>query len=196
MQEERSIVRTILDKDRDKLIVIGVDGLSRSGKTTYVKDAGDLLKENHIDYVCLHMDDFIERRKKRYHTGLDEWKEYYYLQWNVENLRNDMFSKLKSSTRLTLQYYDDESDVHTTKELKLPSSGVILIEGVFLQRKEWKGYFDYLIYLDCGREARFRRENESTQAQLEKFKKRYWKAEDYYLQNIQPLENADYVIMT
>ncbi|WP_175989192.1 kinase [Bacillus sp. Marseille-Q1617] len=196
MKEENNGLKNFLQRNSDKLSVIGIDGLSRSGKTTYVNELGKMLEENHTDYMCLHMDDYIEKRNKRYNTGFEEWKEYYYLQWDVEYLRKNMFAKLKNFSRLTLQYYDNESDVHVSKTMKLPSSGVILIEGVFLQRKEWKGFFDYLIYLDCERETRFRRESEYTQTQTEKFKKRYWKAEDYYMKSVQPAANADYVIKT
>ncbi|MEL3971388.1 kinase [Rossellomorea oryzaecorticis] len=196
MFEENIGLKNFLQSNSERLSVIGIDGLSRSGKTTYVNELGKMLEENHIEYVCLHMDDFIERCNKRYNTGFDEWKEYYYLQWNVESLTVNLFEKLKVSSELTLQYYDGESDIQFRKDLKLPSNGVIFIEGVFLQRKEWKGYFDYIIYLDCERETRFNRESKSTQTQMDKFKNRYWKAEDYYLLNLQPMEHADIVIKT
>jgi uridine kinase len=191
-----SVFEKIIYNNESKLIVIGVDGLSRSGKTTYVNMVEKFLGENHINHVCLHLDDFIETRSKRYHTGFEEWEEYYFLQWNVERLRKDMFERLRNSTFLKLQFYDGEKDVQIPKDVNIPSTGCILIEGVFLQRKEWKDYFDCVIYLNCDRETRFRRESELTQSHLEKFKKRYWKAEDYYLMNINPEESADYVINT
>jgi uridine kinase len=191
-----SVFKKILHENECKLIVIGVDGLSRSGKTTYVNKLEKFLEENHIDHICLHLDDFIETRSKRYHTGYEEWEEYYFLQWNVEKLSEDLFASLKSSTLLNLHFYNDEKDVQIPKDVIIPSSGCILIEGVFLQREEWRGYFDSVIYLNCDRETRFKRESELIQTHLEKFEKRYWKAEDYYLLNIKPEENADYIINT
>ncbi|WP_419638780.1 kinase [[Bacillus] enclensis] len=191
-----SVFEKIKYNNESKLIVIGVDGLSRSGKTTYVNMVEKFLVDNHIDHVCLHLDDFIEKRSKRYNTGFEEWEEYYFLQWNVEKLRKDMFEQLRNSTFLKLQFYDGEKDVQIPKDVNIPSTGCILIEGVFLQRKEWKDYFDCVIYLNCDRETRFRRESELTQSRLEKFKKRYWKAEDYYLMNVNPEESADYIINT
>jgi uridine kinase len=191
-----SVFKKILHDNESKLIVIGVDGLSRSGKTTYVNKVEKFLVENHIDHVCLHLDDFIEPRSKRYNTGYEEWEEYYFLQWNVEKLKEDLFTGLRSSTLLHLQFYNGEKDVQISKDVIIPSTGCILIEGVFLQRKEWKDYFDYVIYLNCDRETRFKRERELTQTHLEKFEKRYWKAEDYYLMNVKPEESADYITNT
>jgi len=53
---------------------------------------------------------------------------------------------------------------------------------------------DSVVFLDCPREERFLRENEETQTSKEKFENRYWKAEDYYLQEVEPVECADVVI--
>jgi uridine kinase len=63
----------------------------------------------------------------------------------------------------------------------IPNDCVVIIEGVFLQRKEWREFFDYIVYLDCPRETRFLREGEIVKGNIEKFRNRYWKAEDYYL---------------
>ena len=47
---------------------------------------------------------------------------------------------------------------------------VIVIEGVFLQRKEWRDFFHYMVYLDCPRETRFLRESEETQKTFQNLK--------------------------
>ena len=51
-----------------------------------------------------------------------------------------------------------------------------------------------MVYLDCPRETRFLRESPETQKNLSKFKNRYWKAEDYYLETELPKDRADVVI--
>ena len=80
------------------------------------------------------------------------------------------------------------------KEIQLPLVGVIIVEGVFLQRKEWRDFFHYMVYLDCSRETRFLRESPETQKNLSKFQSRYWKAEEHYLEAELPRERADLVI--
>ena len=50
-----------------------------------------------------------------------------------------------------------------------------------------------MVYLDCQRDTFSSGESE-TQKNLSKFKNRYWKAEDYYLETELPKDWADLVI--
>ncbi|MGG4167959.1 kinase [Rossellomorea vietnamensis] len=181
------------DKPR---FILGIDGLSRSGKTTFVKQLSAELNEESLQYHIFHIDDFIVDRKRRYDTGLEEWQEYFQLQWDVTWLSKHFFQGLPDMERVTLPYYDGATDTHETRTIQLPKEGLIIIEGVFLQRKEWKHFFDKVVYLDCPRETRFNRESNETKKNISKFKNRYWKAEDYYINQYNPREQADIVITT
>lgn len=81
----------------------------------------------------------------------------------------------------------------------MPTSAIIIVEGVFLQRKQWRSYFDFKIFLDCTQELWFKRVLGRDvylvdyQARVNKYKRRYWLAEDYDLNEERPIENADYI---
>jgi len=184
----------VMKNHKENRFILGVDGLSRSGKTTFVKNLKENMKQESIPFHIFHIDDHIVERNKRYDTGFEEWHEYYYLQWDIEWLRQKFFQKLQTETKLTLPFYYDETDSSEMKKVQIPIVGVIVIEGVFLQRKEWRDFFHYMVYLDCPRETRFLRESEETQKNLSKFENRYWKAEDYYLETELPKDRADLVI--
>ncbi|MCZ8537078.1 kinase [Paenisporosarcina quisquiliarum] len=173
--------------------ILGIDCLSRSGKTTFVKKFEQHFQEKDIPLCILHIDDYIVVRNQRYNTGREEWYEYYHLQWDTEWLKDHLFKKLKSSRELHLLTYDYSSDTQKSQVVRLPETCLIIIEGVFLQRKAWRSFYDYMIYLDCPREKRFNRESETTQMNIEKFRTRYWKAEDYYLKTEFPKKQADMV---
>jgi uridine kinase len=178
----------------NKRIILGIDGLSRSGKTTFVKKFASMLSEKEINYLVLHLDDHIVGKSERYNTGQEEWREYFYLQWDVESLNNSLFDNLTQSNELVLPFYDNERDRHDFKEIKLTGNQVFIVEGIFLQREEWRPYFDFTVFIDCPRDIRFARESYQTQQNIEKFRNRYWKAEDYYMENLRPVEKADLVI--
>lgn len=147
--------------------------------------------------VCVfHMDDHIVERKKRYSTGYAEWFEYYNLQWDVLWLKENLFKKLTGFKQLFLPIYNNETDTQIIQQISLPDNCVVIVEGIFLQRKDWKGYFDYIVYLDCPRKKRFDHESNSTQKNMEEFRNRYWKAEEYYLITESPIEQADVIIKT
>ncbi|KAA0785136.1 hypothetical protein EXW45_15415 [Bacillus wiedmannii] len=184
----------VMKKHKENRFILGIDGLSRSGKTTFVTNLKENMKQESIPFHIFHIDDHIVERNKRYHTGYEEWYEYYYLQWDIESLRQKFFQKLQNETKLKLPFYNNETDSSEMKKVQIPIVGVIVIEGVFLQRKEWRDFFHYMVYLDCPRETRFLRESEETQKNLSKFENRYWKAEDYYLESETPQKRANLVI--
>ncbi|WLR59223.1 hypothetical protein [Guptibacillus hwajinpoensis] len=157
--------------------LLGIDGLSRSGKTTFVSKLEGLLEMSGYRSVTFHIDDYIEPKQKRYKTGHEEWYEYYFLQWDVAKLKQHFFDSIMERI--------------PPGNLKVD---VVVIEGVFLQRDEWRSAFDCVLFLECARDVRFGRENEETQRNLKKFEERYWKAEKYYMNTVKPLERADFVI--
>jgi uridine kinase len=192
--EEQLLMEVLAAVRKNKRIILGIEGLSRSGKTTFVKRLASELEDMGIQYQVIHIDDHIVERANRYNTGQEEWREYYYMQWDVEWLKERLFGKLHYSDQIELPFYDDELDEQTSRVLNLTGKKVFIVEGVFLMREEWKNYFDFTVYLDCPRDVRFSRESVKTQSNMEKFKKRYWKAEDFYLETVKPAENADLVI--
>lgn len=189
-----SEIMKVIKEHKDERFILGIDGLSRSGKTTLVKELEEDLKQSEIPFHIFHIDDHITERNKRYNTGFAEWYEYYNLQWDIEWLQRNFFWKLQSDIQVQLPFYHDETDICEMKEIQLPLVGVIIVEGVFLQRKEWRNFFHYMVYLDFSRETRFLRESPETQKNLSKFQSRYWKAEEHYLEAELPRERADLVI--
>lgn len=189
-----NLLRRVPKVEQGKKVVLGIDGLSRSGKTTFVRNIEQYIQEKNISVCVFHIDDYIVERKGRYNTGYEEWYEYYNLQWDVEWLKENLFKRLKNANELHLLTYEYSSDKQILQTVKIPDTCLIIIEGVFLQRKEWRHFYDYMIYLDCSREKRFNRESDVTQHNIGKFEKRYWKAEDHYMEIVSPMEQADLVI--
>lgn len=179
---------------QNERFILGIDGLSRAGKTTLVKKLASMLDTKDIQNLIIHIDDHIVERQSRYNTGQDEWKEYYYLQWDIELLKGILFEKLIYSNELELPYYDNGLDRHEYKNLNIADKKIIIVEGVFLLRKEWSSFFDFTVFLDCPRDVRFSRESLKTQQNIEKFTKRYWKAEDFYMENVRPIAKAQLVL--
>jgi uridine kinase len=197
LQDYHEIISEILSQlEMRRRFILGIDGLSRSGKTTLTKTIKQELYDRNIEVCVFHLDDYIVERNRRYDTGKEEWYEYYNLQWDVLWLRNNLFGGLRTRNYLSLPKYHDESDRHSVQDVKIPEKCVLMVEGVFLQRKEWRDFFDLVIYLDCSRDVRFSRESEVTQNKIEKFINRYWKAEDYYLSIEDPRKRADKVFQS
>ncbi|MEK4485696.1 kinase [Psychrobacillus sp. FSL H8-0484] len=188
------LLKRIQEIETGNRFILGVDGLSRSGKTILGNKLSAHLKEMNIPFHIFHIDDHIVERKKRYDTGFEQWYEYYNLQWDIDWLSQNFFDKIKKSSPIRIPFYDKESDTQSIRNIQLPNACVIIIEGVFLQRKEWRNFFDYIVFLDCPRDDRFLRESKEAQRGMEKLNQRYWKAEEYYLETEIPIQKANLVL--
>ena len=82
----------------------------------------------------------------------------------------EIFQKLQHETKLKLPFFHEETDICEMEKVQIPIVGVIVIEGVFLQRKEWRDFFHYMVYLDCPRETRFLRESEKRRKTFQSLK--------------------------
>ncbi|WP_230980707.1 kinase [Rossellomorea arthrocnemi] len=186
--------------NKNRPFIVGIDGLGGSGKTTLARNLKKELMQVNWESVIVHMDDYIVEKSDRYETGNEEWYEYYALQWNIERLRKELFQRLHHNcAAITLPFYEATVDEVVSKSIPLDGVKVVLIEGVFLQRKEWRDFFDFMIFMDCPHEIRAERVIKrdvylgDVQARLEKYKRRYWLAEERYLLHENPSGQADYI---
>lgn len=191
------IMKRLNSPDREgKPLIVAIDGLGGAGKTTFVNDLANTLKKVSTINV-LHMDDYIVEREKRYNTGYDEWFEYYYLQWDVACIKNFLEKVQGNAQELTLPFYNRTTNTVVNIKKVFEPNSMLLIEGVFLQRKDWRSFYDYTIFLECPLEIRKERVLKrdtyigNVSAIMNKYEKRYWIAEDYYLTKEQPLQQAD-----
>ena len=176
--------------------VVAIDGLSGGGKTTLVNE----LKKTLDSIVIIHIDDHIVEKSKRYDTGQEQWFEYYQLQWDTEFLRERLFQKIHQNiSSLYLPFYQKNEDTHINKTINLSTHDIVIIEGVFLLREEWKSFYDYIIFLDCPKEVRYKRVLQrdhyigSLEERLKKYNTRYWVAEEYYIKTQNPFKLAHFI---
>lgn len=196
-----SILSQYLEGDKINLsFIVGVDGLGGAGKTTFVEKLKIDLENKGYNVLVLHLDDYIVETNKRYETGFEEWYEYYYLQWDIQLLQVELFEKLRAGQKmLQLPLYDRGKDTIFTKEVYLAPAQIVVVEGIFLQRREWRSYFDYVAFLDCPYHERKKRVLNRDlyigdyNKRLKKYEERYWVAEEQYMNLENPLEKADVI---
>ncbi len=181
--------------------IIGIDGLGGAGKTTISAQISDTLTDREIPVTILHIDDFIHPRCVRYRNDVPEWKCYYDLQWNYTPLLKLIASFRRDGTYCgEVSLYNKDEDGYDTQEIKIPPNGVLLVEGVFLQRPELSGVFDAVIWLDVPESERLCRVLQrdgyigDADAIRKKYENRYFPAERFYAETCKPEEGADFVV--
>ncbi|WMM23784.1 hypothetical protein RBU61_12715 [Tissierella sp. MB52-C2] len=188
--------------NREKTLIIGIDGLGGSGKTTIVDSLKLRLSNRNYNTVILHIDDFIYPKNIRYNESEEEWYCYYNIQWRYDYLIKEILMPIKEGTEIheEIEVYDKDNDIYTLEQIEIPQGSILLLEGVFLQRKEMREYFDYVIYLDVPKEVRLNRVinrdkyiGNSEDIKL-KYERRYFPSEDKYIEEYCPIQNADYIL--
>lgn len=182
----------------NKAKIIGIDGLGGSGKTTFSK----ILQQRLVHAKLFHLDDFIYPKSIRYDISISEQEAYYNRQWRYDYLIQSILKPLKNGLPINglIEFYNKENDDYEEKQVMIPAEGMIIVEGVFLQRKELRDYFDAVIFIDVNKEDRLERvlgrdHYIGTQDEiLKKYESRYFPAEDRYLEEYDPVHLADRVL--
>lgn len=197
------LIKKLKDEDiSNRVYIIGVDGLGGAGKSTLVNSLKlQLQSENYYSYV-LHIDDFIHPKHIRYDLTKEEWDCYYNVQWRYDYLVKEILSPIKSGEIIDkqIEIYNRENDEYFNQRVNLVHGSVLILEGIFLQRKELKDYLDFIIYLDVPQEVRLSRvlARDGYIGGLEdikrKYEKRYFPAEEKYILEYSPIETADFVL--
>lgn len=184
-----------------RVTVIGLDGLGGAGKSTLAKQLCSKLQSTGRTVLLLHIDDFIHPRAVRYNASHPEWICYYDLQWRFDYFA-EIIRQIKacSEPSISIDLYDKDNDTYTTCHYGLDDHVIVLAEGIFLQRKEYDGLFDCMVYIDVPEELRLRRVLKrdtyigNEQEIAAKYISRYFPAERQYLQEYQPQLRADFVL--
>ncbi len=186
---------------RKGILVIGIDGLGGSGKTTYAKSMEQTLSNKGIQVKLLHIDDFIHRNEIRYDDSRADWECYYYLQWRYDYLIEEILAPVQEGNSIDkqIELYDKQADQYRLKNIKMAPNSILIIEGVFLQRTELAPYFDYVAFIDVPKEERLQRVLKRDTyigndiAIIEKYENRYFPAEDKYIEDFSPAERANWL---
>ncbi|MHA6253192.1 kinase [Oceanobacillus sp. CAU 1775] len=180
--------------------IVGIDGLGGAGKTTITTKLKESLKTIGMNVMTIHLDEHIVVSDKRYKTEFEEWYEYYFLQWDINLLQTELFQALSSGARIIeLPFYDKANDKISLKNIEITHPSIVLVEGIFIQRHEWREYLDIIIFVDCPDKEREERVLDRDQyigdyqKRLAKYKRRYWPAEEYYIKVENPKANADII---
>lgn len=202
-------MKCLLDKLKNtdiskRIYIVGIDGLGGAGKSTLVDSLKSELQNESYNSYILHIDDFIHPKSIRYNDSKEEWYCYYNLQWRYDYLIKEILDPIKRGEKIDkdIEFYDKENDTYIKKHIYIPHNSVLLLEGVFLQRKELKDYLDFVVYLNVPQEIRLDRVLKrdvyigSANDIKDKYNRRYFPAEDRYILEYSPALNADLVLET
>ena len=184
-------------KRKNKAFVIGINGIDGAGKTQFAISLAGFFEAGGHQIQLIHLDDFHNPKAIRY-AGSDQADNYYNKSFNIDLIIKKILSPIKKKSpvslrlktlNLTTDKYENEHDYN------IDVNTIVILEGVFLFRKELAAYLDYKVFLDISLEERKRRALiRDSQASLDKYNIKYLPAQMKYLENYPPTKVAHIII--
>jgi len=201
----KKLASAILKKRKDSPLLVGIDGVGASGKTTLAKELADELKTSERHVIQASVDDFHNPKKIRYAKGENSPEGYYFDSFDYGVMADVLLDPIGFGD---LQYKTAVFDHIADSKVSLPfqtakADSILIMEGIFLFRPELGKYWDYKIFIDVDFEitvrravqrSRERQETFNEEEILDKYKRRYIPAQQIYFEQVHPKEKADIVV--
>ena len=185
----------------NKNYLIGISGIDCSGKSTLSKKLFEFLLKNNINAYLLSGDDFLFSRETRY-TNKNQIQGYYNESFNYEKMFNELILPAIHSDSFSevIDYLDWKRNKMISKEFTFKSPFVIILEGVFIFKEQYRKYFDYTIWLDISfkdaLELAFQRTRDleyygDKNTIMKRYTERFYPTQLYHILNDKPDEICD-----
>jgi uridine kinase len=134
----------------ERPVLMAVDGPDGAGKTCFADELATVLAGAGHTVVRAGVDDFHHPRSHRHaegRTGRTVWERSF----DYRALRRELLDPWLAGegAAYRLRWHDLLSDEHVDAPLEVvPARGVLVVDGVFVQRPELAQVWDLVVYLD------------------------------------------------
>jgi uridine kinase len=194
----------ILQVHRPHPLRVAVDGIDAAGKTFLADRLVVPLEARGRPVLRASIDGFHRPRAERYLHGCNSPEGYYADSFDYDSLKAVLLIPLGlgGDHRCRLKIFDYHTDTHIHEvPQSISTDAVLLMDGVFLLRPELNAYWDFRIFLQVDFDVVLQRAIlrdqyffGSPHAVEERYQQRYFPAQRFYLQTVQPCHLADVII--
>ena len=180
--------------------LVGVDGMSGAGKTTFADDLALALRARGTTVFRASLDDFHRPRADRYRLGRLSPEGYYRDAFDLGTARRVLLDpfRMGGSAGFQLAAFDLERDAPVESAWTTgPADAVLVVDGVFLQRPELRDEWTITVWLDVPDEVGVRRSGDRDGTDLDPasaFNRRYLGAQELYRAEADPIAGATVVV--
>lgn len=180
--------------------VLAVDGPDGAGKTSFADDLALAFERQGFAVFRASIDDFHRPREQRYRAGRYSPEGYYRDAFDYALLRRVLLEpfRMGGSTGFQLRAFDLARDVPVESEwVTGPADAILILDGVFLNRPELRGAWNWSVWLDAAPEVRLARmvarDGADPRPDAES-NRRYADAQRRYVREARPNTTADAIV--
>jgi len=186
---------------RGRAPVVALSGIDGSGKSTLAAGAAELLEGRGVRVASITLDPWHTPWAMRYNPT-DPGRHFYRHAFRFDELFERLVTPLRRhrSIRLTLDLIRLVDDAWVSHTYEFSDVDVILLEGIFLLRRDLRRRYDLAFWVDCPFETALARalarnqEGQSEARLRDDYVRIYFAAQRYHIARDAPAESADDVI--
>lgn len=132
-------------------IILGVDGIDGAGKTVFADGLAEVFAEDGAAVFRASMDGFHRPREERYARGRTSPEGYYRDSFDYATFRRVLVDPFRTagSAGFQLSAFDLARDVPVESDwVTAPRDAVLIVDGVFLNRPELRGLWNWSAWLE------------------------------------------------
>jgi uridine kinase len=187
----------------DRSLLVGLSGIDASGKGFVSRKLAAELESDEYRVAVINADGWLNLPHVRFAGDGAEPGPHFY-----ENaLRLDeMFERLilplnrRRSVDLTMDFAEETAAEYRTHRCVFTDIDIILLEGIFIFKRQFADHFDLKVWIDCGFDTALTRavernqEGLSSAATIAAYETIYFPAQNYHFEIDDPRSLADIVV--
>jgi uridine kinase len=179
---------------------VAVDGVDGAGKTVLADELAQALDRRGIVVLRASVDGFHHPPQVRYRRGRRSPEGFFLDSYDYPALERLLLRPLDrgGDRRIVRAIYDIAAELPVPHEVETaPTTGVLLVDGIFLHRPELRPYWDYSIFLEVPFDvsvARLAGRDGSDPDPWSPRNHRYVEGQRLYLRTCRPHDHATVVI--
>ncbi|WP_345802057.1 uridine kinase [Microbacterium sp. AZCO] len=184
-------------------VIVAVDGRDGAGKTVFADGLAAAFAEDGSAVYRASIDDFHRPRAERYARGRTSPEGFYRDSYDYATFRRVLIDPFRAGRQTTatgfqLSAFDVRRDAPVeTAWVTAPRDAVLIVDGIFLNRPELRGIWDWSVWLDVPVDVAFERmaQRDGTDPDfLAPSNARYRDGVDLYLRDDDPRAAASAIV--
>ena len=144
-----SIADRVCSVDRHRVLV-GIDGRSGSGKSTFADELASMLQERGSVVHRSTTDSFHRPREERLARGATAADGYYLDSHDLDRIVNELLIPFQQGAdHVVVAAFDEPTDTPRDHVVDVATDAVLVFDGLFLHRPEFAALWDVSVLLDA-----------------------------------------------
>ncbi|HEV8507422.1 MAG TPA: hypothetical protein VGQ53_18550 [Chitinophagaceae bacterium] len=195
-----TILKRIHSHNGPDVFTIGVSGIDASGKGFVCRVLENELEKQNLKVANINIDPWQNPITVRLQKE-EPARNFYNTVFRWDDFFSQLISPLKKngSIHLETKLIRTDSDEYYPFTYDLNKIDILLIEGIFLFKKELRDYYDLKIWTNCSFETALQRaiarnsENLDKEQLIHDYQLYYYPAQRYHFEKDNPFEAADII---